>query len=123
MSDFLHDQKKFMQACSQSTDVFNKEQFDLYVNLVREELQELEEAKEINDRVEILDALIDIIVVSCGALHSLGVDADGAWKEVMRSNFDKVDPRSGRVKKRQDGKILKPDNWEPPKLKNFVKQS
>lgn len=112
-----------MQACSQSTDVFNKEQFDLYVNLVREELQELEEAKEINDRVEILDALIDIIVVSCGALHSLGVDADGAWKEVMRSNFDKVDPRSGRVKKRQDGKILKPDNWEPPKLKNFVKQS
>lgn len=123
MADFLHDQKKFMQACSQTTDVFNEKQFALYLNLIKEETKELAEAEKINDKVEILDALIDIIVVSCGALHSLGVDADGAWKEVMRSNFDKVDPRSGRVKKRDDGKILKPDNWEPPRLKNFVEKT
>ena len=52
---------------------------------------------------------------------SLGVDAEGAWKEVMRSNFDKVDPRTGRVNKREDGKVLKPANWEPPRLERFVR--
>jgi predicted HAD superfamily Cof-like phosphohydrolase len=71
--------------------------------------------------VEQLDALIDILVVTAGALHSLGVNAEGAWKEVMRSNFDKIDSITGRVKKREDGKVLKPENWEPPRLAKFVR--
>jgi predicted HAD superfamily Cof-like phosphohydrolase len=71
--------------------------------------------------VEQLDALIDILVVTTGALHSLGVNPEGAWKEVMRSNFDKIDSITGRVKKREDGKVLKPENWEPPRLAKFVR--
>ena len=121
MSDIFSDQRKFMQACGQSVDQHNRAQFDLYKNLIDEEVGELAEAIEANDRVEQLDALIDILVVATGALHSLGVDPNGAWKEVMRSNFDKVDPVSGRVKKRDDGKVLKPDNWEPPRLAKFVR--
>jgi predicted HAD superfamily Cof-like phosphohydrolase len=50
----------------------------------------------------------------------LGVNPDGAWKEVMRSNFDKVDKRTGMVRKREDGKVLKPHGWEPPKLTPYV---
>jgi len=121
MSDLFSDQKKFMQACGQTTDVLNQDQFELYSNLIREEVKELQVARDKNDEVEILDALIDILVVTVGALHSRGVDADGAWKEVMRSNFDKVDPRTGRVTKREDGKVLKPQGWEPPRLKGFVR--
>ena len=121
MSDIFSDQRKFMQACGQSVDQHNRAQFDLYKNLIDEEVGELAEAIEANDRVEQLDALIDILVVATGALHSLGVDPNGAWKEVMRSNFDKVDPVSGKVKKRDDGKVLKPDNWEPPRLAKFVR--
>ena len=121
MSDVFNDQRKFMQACGQTTDGLNPDQFNLYIKLVEEEVGELREANAANDRQECLDALIDIIVVATGALHSLGVDVDGAWKEVMRSNFDKVDPRTGRVNKREDGKVLKPANWEPPRLERFMR--
>jgi len=121
MSDVFNDQRKFMQACGQTTDHYNIDQYKLYIDLIREECQELVEGVANGDSVEQLDALIDIMVVTAGALHSLGVDADGAWKEVMRSNFDKVDPRTGRVTKREDGKVLKPANWEPPRLAPFVR--
>jgi len=118
MSDIFGDQRKFMRACGQTTDVYNQSQYKLYQELIREETQELADA---SDDVAALDALIDILVVTTGALHSLGVDAEGAWKEVMRSNFAKIDPRTGRVNRREDGKVLKPANWEPPRLKGFLR--
>ena len=120
MSDIFSDQHKFMRACGQTTNVVNPKQYELYLSLIDEECKELEVARTAQDRVEQLDALIDILVVTVGALHSLGVDVNGAWKEVMRSNFDKIDPISGRVNKREDGKILKPADWEPPRLKPYV---
>lgn len=119
MSDIFDDQRKFMRACGQSTDGYNESQYELYLKLIREETEELIDAQ---DHVAALDALIDIMVVTAGALHSLGCDPDGAWKEVMRSNFDKIDPRTGRVNKREDGKILKPTNWEPPRLERFLRR-
>lgn len=121
MSDIFGDQKKFMRACGQTTDQINTAQFKLYNDLIDEEVGELKQAVNANDRVEQLDALIDILVVTTGALHSLGVNAEGAWKEVMRSNFDKIDPITGQVRKRDDGKVLKPENWEPPRLAKFVR--
>ena len=86
-----------------------------------EELEELEVAYSAGDNVEMLDALIDILVVTVGAIHSLGVDAEGAWKEVMRTNFAKIDHETGKVRKREDGKVLKPLGWTPPELEQFVK--
>jgi predicted HAD superfamily Cof-like phosphohydrolase len=123
MSDIFSDQRKFMQACGQTVDTFNEDQFNLYTRLIQEEVDELIVANSAGDRVESLDALIDIMVVTAGALHSLGVDANGAWKEVFRSNMDKVDPITGRVNKREDGKVLKPANWEPPRLGRFIRPS
>ena len=112
-----------MRACGQITDQFDDKQYRMYCDLIAEETQELRAALQVNEPEEQLDALIDILVVTAGALHSLGVDAEGAWKEVMRSNFAKIDPRTGRVNKREDGKVLKPANWEPPRLKNFLRRS
>lgn len=123
MSDVFEDQRKFMRACGQTTDQDNELQFQMYYKLIKEEMSELMQAYARNDRVEQLDALLDIIVVSVGALHSMGVDAPGAWKEVMRSNFAKVDPRTGRVARREDGKVLKPEGWEPPRLAPFIRST
>jgi predicted HAD superfamily Cof-like phosphohydrolase len=64
---------------------------------------------------------LDILVVSIGAIHSLGVDSEGAWNEVVRSNMSKIDKESGKVLKRDDGKVLKPASFSPPNLVPFVK--
>ena len=118
----FRDQQKFMTACDQSVDEFNKDQFNLYVSLIEEESKELAEAIAAHDKVETVDALIDILVVTIGALHSMGADAEGAWKEVMRTNFEKIDKETGKVRKREDGKVLKPLGWSPPELSQFLKK-
>ena len=117
----FRDQEKFMKACGQTVDTFNKDQFALYVNLIEEEFKELKEAINNNDTVETLDALVDILVVTIGAIHSAGFDAEGAWKEVMATNFAKVDKETGKVRKREDGKVLKPLGWTAPELAPFLK--
>jgi len=51
----------------------------------------------------------------------MGADAEGAWKEVMSTNFNKIDKETGKVRKREDGKVLKPLGWVAPDLGKFVK--
>ena len=115
------DQEKFMKACDQTTgSKLNPEQYTLYRKLIAEEVGELNEAVENNDRVEQLDALIDILVVTIGAIHSMGANAQGAWKEVLKTNLAKINPETGKVIKREDGKVLKPDGWKPPNLASFL---
>ena len=118
----FRDQEKFMRACDQSTDEWNVEQFILYVNLIKEESEELDVAIKDCDNVEIVDALTDILVVTIGALHSMGADTEGAWKEVMRTNFAKIDKETGKVRKREDGKVLKPIGWTAPELAPYLKK-
>jgi predicted HAD superfamily Cof-like phosphohydrolase len=121
MTNPFRDQEKFMTACDQTVDKFNELQYTMYIKLINEEHQELLEATLVEDRVEQLDALIDILVVTIGAIHSAGWDAEGAWKEVMKTNFAKIDPTTGKVHKREDGKVLKPDGWTAPELAQFLK--
>ena len=116
----FRDQEKFMRACDQTVDNFNEKQYNMYCNLIEEEHDELNTAIAAGDRVEQLDALIDILVVTIGAIHSAGFDAEGAWKEVMRSNFSKVGD-DGKVRKREDGKVLKPIGYSPPQLSEYIK--
>lgn len=120
MTNPFRDQEKFMRACDQTVDHFNGTQFDMYCALIEEEFKELQQAIANNDNVECLDALIDILVVTIGALHSLGADSEGAWKEVMSTNFAKIDKLTGKVRKREDGKVLKPVGWMPPKLAPYI---
>lgn len=120
MTNPFRDQEKFMRACDQSVDTFNTSQFSLYCNLINEEVTELKEAINNNDQVETLDALIDILVVTVGAIHSMGADGDRAWKEVMKTNFAKIDSETGKVRKREDGKVLKPLGWKAPELAPFL---
>lgn len=114
------DQEWFMTACDQTVDQDNQSQFNMYVQLIGEETGELADAINANDSVETLDALVDILVVTIGAIHSRGWDAEGAWDEVMRTNAAKIDLDTGKVRKREDGKVLKPANWTPPVLAPYL---
>ena len=121
MTNPFRDQEKFMKACDQSV-TGDEDQYKMYRDLITEEYKELQVAIDTNDVEEQLDALIDILVVTIGAIHSAGFDAEGAWKEVMQTNFNKIDKETGKVRKREDGKVLKPQGWIAPDLKPFLKK-
>ena len=117
MTNPFKDIDTFHTACDQAPSVEN---YVMYLDLITEEYDELREAIEANDRVEQLDALVDILVVTMGAIRAGGFDGEGAWKEVMDTNFAKIDPTTGKVIKRADGKVLKPEGWKAPELAPFV---
>ena len=108
----------FHEACDQEPSEAN---YDMYLGLIAEEYNELADAIAADDKVEQLDALIDILVVTMGAIRAAGWDSEGAWKEVMDTNFAKIDPETGKVRKREDGKVLKPEGWKAPELTQFIK--
>jgi predicted HAD superfamily Cof-like phosphohydrolase len=117
MTNPFLDQSKFMRACDQTVGEFNRDQYQLYCNLIQEEFSELVAS---STKVDDLDALIDILVVTIGAINSLGANGESAWQEVMRTNMAKIDPATGKVRKREDGKVLKPVGWVPPNLEPFI---
>jgi len=118
MTNTFKDIDKFATACDQPPSEAN---YKMYLDLIREETDELEEAIQDNDKVEQLDALVDILVVTMGAIRAAGWDGEAAWKEVMDTNFAKIDPNTGKVIKRDDGKVLKPEGWLAPQLAQFIK--
>lgn len=113
-----NDVVKFIEACEQDKTVKNAE---LYQKLVREEFDEFVRDYFAGDEVGQLDGCMDLIWVTLGYCYMKGFDVGGAWAEVARSNLSKIDPATGKVIKRNDGKVLKPEGWTPPDLKPFVK--
>ena len=113
-----NDVVKFIEACEQERNDANTE---LYQKLIREEFDEFVRDYFAGDDVGQLDGCMDMIWVILGYCKMKGFDVDGAWAEVARSNLAKIDPVTGKVNKRKDGKVLKPEGWTPPDLKPFVK--
>ena len=118
MTNPFFDIERFGSACDQEP---NEANYRMYLALIQEEYQELQDAVKAYDKVEQLDALVDILVVTMGAIRAAGWDGEAAWKEVMDTNFAKIDPETGKVRKREDGKVLKPEGWKPPELAKFIK--
>ena len=112
--------KIFMDACDQK-DVGFSGQSDLYVKLVEEEFSELIHAYLNRDMVEIADACADLKWVIEGLEHSLGIPQQKVWDEVARSNLNKIS-NTGKVLKRDDGKVIKPEGWKPPNIKSILEQ-
>ena len=113
----FRDIQRFATACDQPP---SEENYKMYLSLIDEEYDELLDAVLANDKVEQLDALVDILVVTMGAIRAAGWDGEAAWKEVMNTNFAKIDPKTGKVNKREDGKVLKPEGWKAPELSQFI---
>lgn len=138
------DQAMFMEASGQQIHGQCGDQFALYWNLVQEEGIELGQAmhdllnltrKEpteadqqyitdvIHRSANVVDGIVDTIVTLIGLGYSMGIDMEAAWQEVHNSNMWKIDPKTLKVNRREDGKILKPEGWVPPDLVKVVTQS
>lgn len=112
------DVKKFMIACDQTEMGFGP-QSSLYYKLIVEEFWELKHAFQKQDMIEIADACADLKWVIEGLEHSLNIPQQEVWDEVSRSNLSKISS-NGKVLKREDGKVLKPDTYSPPDIKNIL---
>ena len=119
----MTDVKKWLEAVGQTTDTDNPAQRKLYAKLITEEFSEFIEAFVDEDEVEQLDACMDMIWVIIGYVLSRGWDAQGAWKEVTRSNLSKFDAETGLpIKNPKTGKIMKPSTFSEPELKHFTQK-
>jgi predicted HAD superfamily Cof-like phosphohydrolase len=98
-----------------SNDKINK----LRIDLIKEELDELQEAMENNDLLEVADALTDILYVTYGAGHAFGIDLDKCFDEVQNSNMSKLG-ENGEPIYNESGKVMKGPNYFKPDLSKFV---
>lgn len=103
-------------------DISNEKTNQLRINLLAEELEELQEALEEGDLVEVLDALVDLQYVLDGAFLSFGLHPvkESAFNEVHRSNMSKLDANGKPIRRESDGKILKGPNYFEPDLAQFI---
>jgi predicted HAD superfamily Cof-like phosphohydrolase len=114
-----NDVKTFIEACEQER---NEKNTLLYKNLIRDEFDEFVKAYFEGDEEGQIDGCMDLIWVILGYCYMKDYNVEGAWNEVARSNLSKIDPTTGKVNKRNDGKVMKPEGWTPPNLKPFVKK-
>ena len=98
-----------------STDKINK----IRIDLIKEELDELKEAMDNNDLLEIADALTDILYVTYGAGHAFGINLDKCFDEVQNSNMSKLS-ENGEPIYNESGKVMKGPNYFKPDLTKFV---
>ena len=98
-----------------SSDKINK----LRIDLIKEELDELQEAMKNNDLLEVADALTDILYVTYGAGHAFGIDLDKCFDEVQNSNMSKLG-ENGKPIYNDAGKVMKGPKYFKPDLSKFV---
>ena len=101
---------------SLSSEKINK----LRLDLIKEELDELKEAINNNNLLEVADALTDILYVTYGAGHAFGIDLDSCFQEVQNSNMSKLG-ESGKPIYNDAGKVMKGPNYYKPDLSKFIK--
>ena len=122
MSNFT-DVKTFMETFDQM--IRTKPQFpdektmQLRYELIKEELNELEQAMKTKNLKEIADALTDILYVTYGAGYAYGINLDKCFQEVQRANMSKLG-KDGKPIYNEKGKVMKGPNYSEPNLKQFV---
>ena len=118
------DVKKFMETFGQ--EVKKKAEFPsdkvvkLRYDLIKEELDEFDEAIKRKDLKEVADSLTDILYVTYGAGHAFGIDLDKCFDEVQRSNMSKLG-KDGKPIYNEHGKVMKGPKYFQPDLKKFIK--
>ncbi len=98
-----------------STDKINK----LRIDLIQEEINELKDAMNNKDLLEVADALTDILYVTYGAGHAFGIDLDKCFNEVQNSNMSKLDS-NGKPIYNESGKVMKGPNYFKPDISKFI---
>ena len=101
---------------SLSSDKINQ----LRISLIKEELDELKEAMNSKDLLEVADALTDLLYVTYGAGHAFGIDLDKCFEEVQNSNMSKLGD-DGKPIYNEFGKVMKGPNYFKPNLIKYIK--
>jgi predicted HAD superfamily Cof-like phosphohydrolase len=122
MSKVFTDVQVFMSAAGHTITENNLNQAQLYKDLIKEEVSEFWDAEAVSDDVEEIDACFDMIWVIVGYMMSRGWDCNKIWDEGALSNLRKIDKETRKVLKRDDGKVLKPEGWQPPNFTKFVRK-
>ena len=112
--------KTFGQNVKQSSSFSSEKINSLRVSLIKEELDELIEAMNKKDLVEVADALTDILYVTYGAGHAFGINLDECFQEVQNSNMSKLD-NNGKPIYNDQGKVMKGPNYFKPDLSKFIR--
>ena len=115
--------KQFMQTFGQEVKTkasFSDEKTNkLRLDLITEELEELKNAMESKDLLEVADALTDILYVTYGAGHAFGINLDKCFDEVQNSNMSKLG-KSGKPIYNESGKVMKGPDYFKPDLSKFL---
>ena len=109
----------FGQEVKNNAEFPNEKIIELRKRLIDEEFNELKDAINENDLIEVADALTDILVVTYGAGVAFGIDLDKCFKEVQRANMSKLG-EDGKPIYNEQGKVMKGPNYTEPNLKQFV---
>jgi predicted HAD superfamily Cof-like phosphohydrolase len=117
--------------------LISRDEAALRVALLDEEYHEYRRAVNKEDLVGIADALADIIYIALGTALCYGLPMEEIWNAVQDSNMEKATScehceASGcdedgyqceqcngegyHVLYREDGKVLKPEGWQPPNI-------
>ncbi len=101
----------------ESADIQTKKHYlDFRLGFIKEEYTELVKAYQTKDSNELVDALIDILVVTIGTLDTLGIDIDKAWDDVYKANMSKVIGENKKRTYKMEGlpDLVKPEGWTAP---------
>ena len=112
--------KTFGQNVKQTSSFSSEKINALRISLIKEELDELIEAMNKKDLVEVADALTDILYVTYGAGHAFGINLDECFEEVQNSNMSKLD-NNGKPIYNDSGKVMKGPNYFKPDLSKYIK--
>ncbi|MDG2000804.1 MAG: nucleoside triphosphate pyrophosphohydrolase family protein [Alphaproteobacteria bacterium] len=110
----------FGQEVKEKTEFPDSKTTELRYNLIKEELDELRDAIDQKDIIEIADALTDILYVTYGAGHAFGIDLDKCFNEVQESNMSKLGENNTPIYN-ENGKVMKGPNYFKPNLNQFLK--
>lgn len=123
MKSLIRDVRAFHEACDHpvlDAPRIVGERVVLRRELLAEEFYETMDALRVHDLEGVADGLADLIYVAVGMAVEFGIPLDRVWDEVQRANMAKVDPATGKVRRREDGKILKPEGWQAPDIAKAV---
>jgi NTP pyrophosphatase (non-canonical NTP hydrolase) len=126
MNSNFHKVKQFNNAFqvnkinSFNTSVFdNTKLINLRMNLIREEMKELEDAVLNKDRIEVIDALADILYVVYGMGDCIGVDLDEAFRRVHNSNMTKLCPTQESAENTKQWYLENDNRYDSPEWKKI----
>lgn len=86
-------------------------------------IERLLKAMETDNLLRITIRIEDAIRAVANAAFHYDLPLADAWKLIQAANMAKVDPATGKVRKREDGKILKPEGWTPPNIAGLLQST